>query len=276
MAHLQGLSLLAGNYTSISDDGAVYKSNNRRAYRSTRWIENKPDTKGWIFYDDISAVWRFDNQRGEYNSPPQTTYSPEEYFDDQGNSLGYYIPNLLLDFNNRSIVITDGFIRPDCTSASPVGDWFVNDPDSPNSQDVNPVLTCIEGEMAITGYDEIRGDITLDDYSKMIGNYVIKGEVGTTRKITYLTKNPDGDIPYAISETISLTLEREGEVTFEKNGNKTRLLPDDFVVLKTLSGSEPVLIELVYLKKGSSYFGFRSGGGVIRKGRNPGRQKNKT
>lgn len=260
--YLQGLGWLKGDYTSVSDDGIVYKANSRRAYRRKDY-SNDIKTRMWIFFDNLSAVWKITTS-GTRHSPTTNTTAPQEYFDEDNNSLGFKIPNLEINFNNREVGTLDGFIRPDCSSASPVGDWFVNGAAGLVAQEANPVLTCIEGNEPITGYVPINADVDFTSYSSIAGRRVITGDVGTIRKISFFEKNQESSTPFAVKRELKIKLEKDGEAIWDYEGRSPRRMKKgDTVLVFMVQGAEEIKVYVTYEKTGSAFFNFNSQGSNV-------------
>lgn len=257
--YLQGLSFTADTYTSVGPNGETYQANGRRAYRRLNWSLSTK-MRGWIYFDSKSACWRFSPQ-GTETSPYDEEFEPVEYFDNQGNSIGFKIPDIQINLEERNCVLAGAYIKPACDSdSSPVGDWYC--PIRPLSeQEVDPTLSCYEGKRPYNSYTPVGGSLSLTSAASCAGSYKIEGDENNECSITYFEPTPN-EVTDAKSTTKVLKLNDDGTCIWGANNPTPRTLEvGDSVKFDVINGKSIVKMRFTYLKIGSGIGSIGPAGG---------------
>jgi hypothetical protein len=256
--HLIGISHFETTFTSKTINGGTYKYNGRLAYRNASW-STKQITHLWIYYDSLSCCWRL-THKGTIDSPIAEQKPIEEYSDSEGNSLGFYIPNLLIDYTRRGVYLQGEYINPNAGSSSPVGDWLCSAGGSISEQEVNPILTCTAGEAPDNTYEQITGSKDFTSYSSAQGHLKILGDENGECVISFFEPTHNENT-FAKRRYVKIIINNDNSVIFDSEGPQKRILHvGDTVKFNMVNGKDFFLVSFAYLKIGS-FIGSVSAGG---------------
>lgn len=247
--HLIGISHFETTFTSKTINGGTYKYNGRLAYRNASW-STKQITHLWIYYDSLSCCWRL-THKGTIDSPVAEQKQIEEYNDDEGNSLGFYIPSLLIDYTRRGVFLQGEYINPSAGSNSPVGDWLCSAGGSISEQEVNPVLTCTAGEAPDNTYEQITGSKDFTSFSSAQGQFKIVGDENGECVISFFEPTHN-EATFAKRRYVKIIINKDNSVIFDANGPQKKILKvGDTVKFNMVNGKDFFLVSFTYIEIGS-------------------------